>query len=142
MSLLDKAQAIKGSFDDASQSLKTTNLRNWSTTHEPASATKATITKAAVSGYKHVCTGIIATVACSGAAQTPINVRLRDGATGAGTVLAAFSVSAPVNGVGGIALTNIYIPGTTNTAMTLEFSAAGVTDSVQAVTLIGHDIVG
>jgi hypothetical protein len=113
---------------------------SWSVYHAPAAATKATITKAAGgTGVRHVATMISATIACDSTAQTPLNVYLRDGATGAGTILWAGTVAAPANGNGGVAVPLPNVAGTENTAMTLEFSAAGVTASVEAVTLCGFD---
>lgn len=114
---------------------------NWTAVHAPAAATQATISKAAGgAGVRHIATGITATIACGATAQTPINVYLRDGATGAGAIIWAGAIAAPANGVGVITLTGLSIVGTANTAMTLEFSAAGVAASVEAVTLTGYDV--
>jgi hypothetical protein len=112
----------------------------WTSNHTPNAATQATITKTAGgAGVRHICYGITATIACGTTAQTPLTVYLRDGATGAGTVLWSATISAPANGVGGICITDLNIVGSANTAMTLEFSGAGVADSKQAVTLMGYD---
>jgi hypothetical protein len=109
----------------------------WTAVSEPVAATQATVTKAAgASGVKHVCYGIIATVACGATAQTPLNVELLDGAS----VVLAASIAAPVNGVGVVQLSGLHIPGTAATSMTLRISAAGVAASVSAVTLIGYDV--
>jgi hypothetical protein len=113
---------------------------NWTSVHKPAAATQATITKAAQAGVAHVCDSITATIACDATAQTPIDIVLRDGASGSGTIIWAMTVSAPANDVGGVALTGLEIPGTPGNAMTLEFSAAGVALSKQAVTLVGHPL--
>lgn len=116
-------------------------LNEWSANHVPATATQATITKAAAgAGVRHVCNVISATVACGATAQTPIQIYLRDGATGAGTILWAASVSAPADGVGGVMFSDLKIMGSANTAMTLEFSGAGVTASQEVVTMAGFDI--
>lgn len=113
----------------------------WTSVHTPAAATQATISKAGVAGYRHVCDSITATIACGATAQTPVNVVLRDGATGVGAVLWSAWLSAPVDGVGVITITGIGIPGTAGSAMTLEFTGAGVAASEEAVTLVGYDIL-
>lgn len=111
----------------------------WSAVHNPTTATQATITKAAVAGARHVCKSITATVATGATAQTPITVYLRDGATGAGTIIWTGTLSAPANSAGVIAIAGLNIFGSVNTAMTLEFSAAGVAASLEAVALSGYD---
>lgn len=116
----------------------------WALTSTPASATQATITKSAGgSGVQHVCQSITFSCAVDGThAQTAIQVNLRDGGTGAGTILWSVTVLKAAteaitffhaNGL------NIVAP-TSNNPMTLEFSAAGVTGSVQSVSLTGYDI--
>ena len=116
----------------------------WAVTSTPASATQATITKAAGgSGVQHVCQSITFSCAVDGThAQTAIQVNLRDGGTGAGTILWSVTVLKAAteaitffhaNGL------NIVAP-TSNNPMTLEFSSAGVTGSVQSVSLTGYDI--
>jgi hypothetical protein len=113
----------------------------WVKNSAPAAATQATVTLAAgAAGVRHVCTSITASVATGATAQTPINVYLRDGATGAGAVLWAGCAAAPVNGSCVIAVPMVAIPGTAATAMTVEFSAAGVAASLEAVTMTGYDI--
>lgn len=138
--LLDQTNLMQQSFEHGANALKTIGPISWAVAHAPAAAAQATITKAAVAGARHVCNAITATIACDSTAQTPITVYLRDGATGAGTVIWAGTVAAPANGLGGVCVTGLNIIGTVNTAMTLEFSAAGVTASVEAVSLSGYDI--
>lgn len=114
----------------------------WAVNHLPAAATKATISKAAgAAGTKHVCTSLSATTSTVGTAQTVINVALRDGATGAGTVLLAKQIILPANTTWNWDLSGLNIVGSDATAMTLEFSAAGVADSVQSVAMAGYDVV-
>jgi hypothetical protein len=114
---------------------------NWTAYSVPATATQATVTQAAAGvGIRHVCNQISATIACNAAAQTPIQIYLRDGASGTGAILWAATVAAPVNGLGGICITDLAIVGTANTAMTLEFSGAGSAGSQEVVTLGGYDI--
>lgn len=113
----------------------------WSVQHTPTAATQATITKAAVAGTRHVCDSITATIACGATAQTPINVVLRDGASGVGAILWSAKLSAPVNSMADIELESLGIIGTSGNAMTLEFTAAGVAASEEAVSMVGYDIV-
>lgn len=113
----------------------------WSVQHTPAAATQATITKAAVAGSRHVCDSICVTLAASGTAQTPIQAVLRDGASGVGAILWSAKLAAPVNGHAKIELNSLSIPGTSGAAMTLEFTAAGVAASEQAVSMVGYDLI-
>lgn len=120
---------------------------NWSITHTPAADTQATITRAAGgAGVVHICTSITATlIAPAGSVSGNVQINLRDGASGLGTILwsqtflvgGATSVSA---GVIGIALSGLQIPGSPNTAMTLEFSAAGGANTLESVALTGYDV--
>ena len=109
----------------------------WSVEHTPAAATQATISQAAAgTGVRNVCRSITATIAVQATVQTPIRVVLRDGATGAGTVLWSAKLAAPANGVGVVSATGHWV-GSENTAMTLEFTAAGVASSEAAVAMSG-----
>lgn len=110
----------------------------WTEKHEPAAATQATKSKAAAAGTRHVCTHITAILSTTDTAQSSvIYIYLRDGATGAGTILWEMPVTASTNTTVGYAGPIPNIVGTANTAMTLEFSGAGVSNSKQTVTLVG-----
>lgn len=113
----------------------------WSANHTPAAATQATITKAAgAAGVRHVCTSLSATLATIGTAQsTVILLNLRDGATGAGTILWSKQVVLPTNSVWEVSLSALSIVGTAATAMTLEFSAANAAASFASVAMTGYD---
>ena len=106
--------------------------------HAPASATQATISKAAVAGMVWHCTAILLTFAAAGTAAAPIAWTLRDGASGAGTVLLSGTLSAVINTTAVVALSGLDIEGTVNTAMTLEFAGAGATATLQNVNLMGY----
>lgn len=117
----------------------------WSIHNTGAAATAATASKAAgAAGVKHVALRAILSLATIAAtAQTPLTCNLRDGATGAGTVLASWTVAAlgttfalVDTGVGGA----LNLVGTDATAMTIEFAANNVANSVSDVTLIGYDL--
>jgi hypothetical protein len=114
----------------------------WVETHAPAANTQATKSKAAGgAGVRHVCTGLVVTLANGAAAPTAalVTVNLRDGATGAGTILATFTlaVEAVAGKVVALALSGLNVPGTANTAMTLETSAAPGANVSASVTLFG-----
>lgn len=110
---------------------------DWSVQHQPAVGSQATISKAAVGDKRHRCTSITATLSGT-AAQTVLYVNLRDGATGAGTIL----WSAPMVVAAGlvpdrVVVSNLNIVGSVNTAMTLEFAGAGAGTTIQDVSLTG-----
>lgn len=112
------------------------------TTHEPAANTQGTITQAtAGAGVRNVCTGLTVTFAAGASAPAAVQVaaRLRDGSSGAGTILWAVVLSLPATAGAstGVTRSNLWIKGTANTAMTLEFSAAGGANTIQAVALEG-----
>lgn len=109
--------------------------------HVPGTAAQATKAIAAVAGAKHVLTSIGAYIACGATAQTPLLVYVRDGATGAGTILWAGAVAAPADGMGKIELSGLQITGSLNTIMTIEFSAAGVAASQEAISGTYYDVV-
>jgi hypothetical protein len=67
-------------------------------------------------------------------------VRLRDGATGAGTIIWEQVVAAVANGCALVEVDGLSLIGSENTAMTLEFEAGGVAASVESVTLTGYDL--
>ena len=121
-------------------------LLSWSATPAvPATTVQATITKAAGgSGVKHVATAITASYAGGASAisaAAPMVVNLRDGTTGAGTILwsTQMNVAAAAAASQIVHITGLLIVGTANTAMTLEFLAGGGTNSYQMVSLQGFD---
>lgn len=115
----------------------------WAVTHAPAAANVATISKPAEAGKRHVCTSIVvrAVTITGGTAGGYLIAHLRDGATGAGTILQSFAIIAPIVGQSdGVALDNLNIVGSPGVAMTLEFAAAGATGVAQSVALGGYTI--
>lgn len=136
------AAAVLSAFSSVG-ALLTTRPGDWAITHTPAAATQATISRAAgAAGVRHICTGISATlIGLAASAEATILVNLRDGATGAGTILASWRllVTGTTGSETGIALTGLNIPGSAATAMTLEFAAAGGADTFQTVALQGYD---
>lgn len=121
---------------------------NWSITHTPTANTQATITRAAGgAGIRHVCTSITALLSAPAAATSGVvQINLRDGGTGAGTILWSATVqiggaSSVSGGAVGVSISGLNIFGTANTAMTLEFSAAGGANTSESVALTGHDVI-
>lgn len=116
----------------------------WAATSAPAAATQASASRAAAgAGIRHICTAVSITVsggAVAPAAQT-LTFNLRDGATGAGPILATWTVG--VEAVAGktvpINLSGLAVPGTAATAMTLEGSAAPGANTLESCTLAGYD---
>jgi hypothetical protein len=109
----------------------------WSIQHQPAAATAATIGQAAQAGTRHIAKHI--TICVSGvAAQPSLVFNLRDGATGAGTIVWSARLSAAA-GASSCQSADVDIIGTTNTAMTLESAAAPAATNFATVTLNGYD---
>lgn len=118
---------------------------DWGVVHVPATVTQATATKSAgAAGVRHIATSVTATL-CAGAssitAAAPLVVNLRDGASGAGTIVWSTIINVPIAAAQctGVALSGLNVVGSTATAMTLEFNAAGGTNSYESVSLTGHD---
>jgi hypothetical protein len=120
----------------------TTTPGNWTVLNTPAAATQATATKAAgAAGVRHVCNSISATFAAGATPGAATLVNLRDGASGAGTILWSQYLAAPTGDVRVLTISGLNIVGSAATAMTLEFAAAGAATTLQAVTLTGYDTV-
>src|SRR5271157_2830895 len=109
-------------------------------THAPVAATQATITKAAgAPGVKNVATLVSFSLCTVGTAQAAaVTVVLRDGATGAGTILWSMTISCGTTTAVCHSVSLPDIQGSAATAMTLEFSAAGVAASFESVSLAGY----
>lgn len=112
---------------------------DWAIQHQPAAATQATITRAAGgAGTRHVCTSITVSIAAV-AAQGAITFNLRDGATGAGTILWSVTLIAAAGTGRDVTISDLHIVGSDNTAMTLESAAAPAATNFATVALTGHD---
>ena len=109
----------------------------WAIQHAPAAAAQATIGQAANANGRHVATNVTVCVSAAGTAQTPLQFSLRDGATGAGTIVWTVRLSAPINTAYCIA-TPLTVAGTKNTAMTLESAGVTVTGAFAMVSLNGY----
>ena len=115
--------------------------QDWAIFSNPATGSKATVSRAAVPTKVHVCTGFsFAYSATTAVAAAGLNVAIRDGATGVGTVLWQFGILLPAavipNFIFGLA--GLHMVGSNNTAMTIEFSGA-LANLVESVNLSGYD---
>lgn len=138
------ASAANLSANTATGAPVVTGPGGWSIIHAPAANAQATASKAAgAAGVRHVCTAISATFVASttAPAAVQVTVNVRDGATGAGTVIWTAVMSLPATGGASAApvqLAGLNIVGSAATAMTIEFSAAGGANTVEAVSLSGY----
>lgn len=127
------------------QAIALAALDGWTVTAAGAGAQQPSASKAAAgAGIRHYATGVEFSVSCTGTAQPSVQVNLRDGATGAGTILKSWTLSAPTNASTGSAVLYAVtfptpIPGTANTAMTLEFAANLAAATISCVNLQGFD---
>lgn len=118
----------------------------WTATGFPAAGTQATASIAAEAGVRHVmdCIGFSATASgVTTAAQ--VNLVVRDGATGAGTVIWRYTLAYPAAAAAGVveippfSFCGLNLVGTTNTAMTVEFSA-GAANLQEQTNLSGFNV--
>lgn len=118
------------------------DFAEWSLTHTPAVGVRATSTRASVPNARHVCRSITATlsVAVADVAVAGVLVNLRDGATGAGTILWSdrLAIIDAAGGLAKVAISGLNIVGSLNTAMTLEFAAAPGAASFESVAWSGR----
>lgn len=118
---------------------------SWSVVHAPAANTQATASKAAGgANVRHICTGILATFVAGAVAPTAVQVTVvvRDGATGSGTIIWTGVMALPAvagQSAAPIMHDDLTLVGTLNTAMTVEFIAAGGANTVEAVSIQGYD---
>ena len=131
---------------DGSNALKTATIPHWSVTHAPAAAAQATASQAACgASCIHVADCVTATFLSTGTAPGATSqtvVQLRDGASGGGLVLASWDVTLPATANTSAQpwqQCGLHMPGSANTIMTLEFGAAGATNTLEKVTLTGYD---
>lgn len=117
----------------------------WSIVHAPAANTQATIGKAAGSAsQRHVCTGFSWSLSSGAGAPTPelITITVRDGATGAGTIIWTETVSLPATAGSSArgSIAGLWLVGTAATAMTIETDSAPGANVVANVSLSGVTI--
>jgi hypothetical protein len=92
-------------------------------------------------GVKNVCMGLTAVVYCGAVAGTAaiVQVFVRDGASGAGTILWAANLVVPsaANQVSQVIVTGLWLVGSPNTALTVEFNGAPGANASEIVTAFG-----
>jgi len=104
----------------------------------PAVTTQASASLAVAGAtMRWICTSISATLSAV-VAQALITLNLRNGASGAGSILWSKQVILPAGGVWEVNLTDLSIPGAYGAAMTLEFSGAPAGTNLEAVALTGY----
>lgn len=115
----------------------------WAIQHSPAANTRATISRAAGgANIRHVCTSVSAVLANVAAGGATVRLNLRDGATGAGTILQSWLMSFAGLAIGRYELTlpGVNFGGSPNTAMTLEFDVAPGATNFETVSLGGYTV--
>lgn len=114
----------------------------WSLTNKPtistqASATQAPPTNAATTGLVLRLRSLQVSMASSGSLQGPIDVYIRDGQQGSGTIIWQSTLTALTNTFAGIFLTGLDIRSSVGSSIAVEFSAAGVANVQQTVNAQG-----
>ena len=107
-------------------------------TNSQAGATAPSASLAApTNGTLFVASKVRIGLAAGATAQPAVQVNLRNGATGAGTILTSWQVSAAANSAINIneALTTGLYASSANTALTLEFASAPAASTTSSVTL-------
>ena len=114
----------------------------WTAMQVQTANVQATVTKAAVASIRNVCTAITVVGASGATAPTAVNltVNLIDGASGGTTYLwrATLSIPATAGETRGVTISGLWLPGSINTGMTLEFSAAGGANTLESVAATGE----
>jgi hypothetical protein len=110
----------------------------WAIFNQPGAATQATTNRPAVASTKHVAKSITVCISAV-AAQPDIIFNLRDGASGAGTVVWTVRLAA-VAGTSQCQTANFTIIGSNNTAMAVESAVAPAATNFASVSLSGYDI--
>ena len=141
------AADVVEAFYDANGRAVVRPSAEWVKYHHPAANTVAIAEQAAAgAGIKNVCRSVNVRLSAGASAPTAavLTVTLRDGATGAGTIKASWSIAIPAvagDNAPPISMENLWIEGTANTAMTLEFTAAGGANTVESVVMTGTTTV-
>jgi len=115
----------------------------WSVVSAPAAGSQASASIAAEAGVRH-CLDSFSFTCCATAAPavTKIDVVVRDGASGAGTIIwqESIVVTASASSFFGPQFrTGLNLTGSTNTSMTVEFSA-GVVNVFEVISMCGFNV--
>lgn len=137
----DRIRGISAANNTATTSLGAqymVPLSTWNVTDTDSGATQSTATRAAGGGtVRHVATTV---TICRGdtSAAAPALIHLRDGASGAGTILRSWVIGVAAGLSRCEQIAGLNITGSANTAMTIEFAAAGAASSISTVSLSGY----
>ena len=115
---------------------------NWSVSSFPAVNNQATASRAAGgAGVRHILTSLHFSIAAGATASGIVQCQIRDGGTGAGTIIWSGALAVPIGDSREISLSGLSLVGTANTAMTIEFSAAGGATTQESVSMTGYSVV-
>lgn len=116
---------------------------NWVINSQPAISTVASASIAAEALVRHVMDKVCFSAgAIAAPAATQLAINIRDGATGAGVILQSFVVTIPATAAQHVAPTCVgplNLVGTTNTAMTAEWSAL-LTNEFEQISISGFNV--
>lgn len=118
--------------------LQVTQLSTWSVTNTATAGTPSASKTAGGGTVRHVATAISVCVAAAGTAQPAVQVNLRDGAAGAGTIIRSWQLAAPINTNACVSENGLNMTGSANTAMTIEFAAATAAATQASVNLSAY----
>lgn len=120
-------------------------LGDWAVSDAPTAGVRATASKTAVAGSRHIATAISFSVITTTTAPTvaTLTISLRDGASDTGTVFMVWRVRVSAamtdQNVAQVVLSGLNVVGTDNTAMTLEFDAGDI-NTLEDVSLTGYSV--
>lgn len=144
LAALETVTALQGTSPwVVSGSFTTTSPDEWAINHAPIAGAQATASRAPVVGQSHRATAISFSVITTTSAPTTatLTVTLRDGASGAGTVLMVWRVRVSAamtdTNVAQVTLGGLNVVGSVNTAMTLEFDVGNL-NTLEDVSLTGY----
>lgn len=144
LAALETVTVLQGTIPwEVSGAFSATSQDQWAINNAPAAALAATTTRAPVAGQRHRATAISFSVITTTTAPTvaTLTVTLRDGASGAGTILMVWRVRVAAamtdTNVAQVVLGGLNVVGSVNTAMTLEFDV-GTLNTLEDVSLTGY----
>ena len=120
----------------------------WTAQANPAANVKATVTRpAAGPRTRNVLTSLTAMVVAGATAPTAttVTVAVIDGGAGGTTYLwgpHTLGVPAVAGATNGLCHPPLWIPGSPNTPMTMEFSAAAGINTLESVSMVGETVQG
>jgi hypothetical protein len=137
----DRIRSISAANNTASTSLGalyTASLGTWSVTNAANAGTPSASKASGGGSVRNVATCVSISVAAAATAQPAVQVNLRDGSTGAGTIIRSWQLAAPANDSANIDLCGLNITGSAATAMTIEFAGATAAATQASVNLSGY----